>query len=266
MTKRRVALAGATGRMGDALLEALSAAPDLELAAAFCAADDPRVGQNATPALGVLLQAPSQRALEGVDVVIDFTVAKATLAFIGTCAEVGVPMVIGTTGFDDAERLQISDAANSIGVVLAPNMSVGVNLSMALLALAARTLPLDYDVDIVEMHHRNKIDAPSGTALMMGEVVAKARGSTLSAERVAAYQGVSGPRRRGSIGFAALRGGDVVGDHTAVFAGDGERIEITHRSSSRRAYADGALKAARFVLKQPPGLYSMRDVLGLEAL
>ena len=262
----RVALSGATGRMGEALRMALSAAPGLALAAAFCG---PTIRclvkmRRLAPPSGSRLLVPA--ALVGIDVLIDFSIAEATIALLGECTQQRVPMVIGTTGFSDAERQEIRLAALQIAVVLAPNMSVGVNLSLALLALAARTLPSEYDVDIVEMHHRNKIDAPSGTALMMGEVVARARGSNLEAERVAAYQGSSGPRRRGSIGFAALRGGDVVGDHTAVFAGDGERIEITHRSTSRRAYADGALQAARYAIKQPPGLYSMRDVLGLPAL
>jgi 4-hydroxy-tetrahydrodipicolinate reductase len=252
--------------MGEALLAALAAAPDFELTAAFCADDDPQIGAAVTAGSPVLLQRASAATLANTDVVIDFTVAAATLALAELCAGLHRPMVIGTTGFLPEEHQRIEQAAAHLALVLAPNMSVGVNLSLALLALAARTLPADYDVEILEMHHRNKVDAPSGTALMMGQVVARARNSTLEAERLAAYQGTTGVRRRGGIGFASMRGGDVVGDHMAVFAGDGERIEITHRSGSRRAYADGALKAARFVVQQAPGLYSMRDVLGLDPL
>jgi 4-hydroxy-tetrahydrodipicolinate reductase len=266
MTMLPVALAGATGRMGQAVIAAIERAPDLELVAALCASDDPQRGTPCSPGQRVLLGDDVDAALARCAVLIDFTTPEASHGLLLAASRANKPMVIGTTGFSGSQRQQILDAARDLAIVLAPNMSVGVNLSLALLALAARTLPADYDVEIVEMHHRNKVDAPSGTALKMGEVIAHARGSSLEALRMPPNHGHTGIRPRGSIGFAALRGGDVIGEHTAVFLGEGERIEVTHRSSSRSAYADGSLLAARFVVAAKAGLYDMRDVLGLNQL
>jgi 4-hydroxy-tetrahydrodipicolinate reductase len=266
MSALAVALAGATGRMGQAVIAAIERSPELELTAALCASDDPKLGSPCSAGHGVVLSDDVHAALANAAVLIDFTTPKASQRLLASCCSAHIPMVIGTTGFDAQQRQQIAEAAQQLAIVLAPNMSVGVNLSLALLALAARTLPHDYDVEIVEMHHRNKIDAPSGTALKMGEVIAHARGSTLEALRMAPNDGHTGVRPLGTIGFAALRGGDVIGEHTAVFLGEGERIEVTHRSSSRTAYAEGSLMAARFVAAAKAGLYDMRDVLGLNQL
>ena len=261
-----VALAGATGRMGQAVMAAIGRSPDFELVAALCAPDDNSLGAPCSAGHSVLLSHDIDGALARCAVLIDFTTPKASHSLLQACNRANKPMVIGTTGFSPEEHHQILLASARLAIVLAPNMSVGVNLSLALLALAARTLPADYDVEIVEMHHRHKIDAPSGTALKMGEVIAHARGSTLEALRMPPHHGHTGARPRGTIGFASLRGGDVIGEHTAVFAGEGERIEVTHRSSSRTAYADGSLLAARFVLAASAGLYDMGDVIGLKQL
>ena len=196
---------------------------------------------------------------------IDFTRPEGTLAHLAVCRELGVDAVIGTTGFSPAQKAEIAGHAERIAIVMAPNMSVGVNVVMKLLDVAARALDESYDIEIVETHHRLKVDAPSGTALQMGEVVAAARGTTLEAAAVYARHGDTGARRGGSIGFASLRGGDIVGDHTVLFAGAGERIEITHRSSSRANYAQGSLRAARFLAGRKTGLYGMAQVLGLDA-
>ena len=259
-----VALAGATGRMGQAVIAALGRSSEFELVAALCASDDAKLGTPCSAGHSVLLSADADAAVARAAVLIDFTTPKATAGLLAACSRALTPMVIGTTGFSAQEHQQIATSAGLLAIVLAPNMSVGVNLSLALLELAARTLPGEYDVEIVEMHHRNKVDAPSGTALKMGQVIAEARGSTLEALRMPPHDGHTGARPRGSIGFATLRGGDVIGDHTVIFAGEGERIEVTHRSSSRAAYADGSLLAARFAVAGKPGLYDMRDVLGLK--
>jgi 4-hydroxy-tetrahydrodipicolinate reductase len=195
-------------------------------------------------------------------VLIDFTRPEGTLAHLAACRERSIAMVIGTTGFTPAEKALIGAAATTLPIVLAPNMSVGVNVMLRLLGLATRWLGDAYDVEIVEAHHRHKVDAPSGTALALGEAVAAARGRTLADCAVYAREGHTGERGAGTIGFASLRGGDIVGDHTVLFAGAGERIELTHRSSSRANYAEGSLRAARFVAGRAPGLYAMADVLG----
>ncbi|MCS7100710.1 MAG: 4-hydroxy-tetrahydrodipicolinate reductase [Burkholderiaceae bacterium] len=261
----RIAVAGASGRMGRALIEATLAAPDLQLAVALDRADSPAVGTDCAQFLGrssgVVVTADLQ-ALAGVDVLIDFTRPQATLAHLPVCQRHGVALVIGTTGFDTDGREAIAAAARAVPVVFAPNMSVGVNAALKLVALAARILQ-DYDVEIVEAHHRHKVDAPSGTALALGEAVAAARGVRLPAVAVHARHGHTAERIDGSIGFAVVRGGDIVGDHTVLFAGPGERIEITHRAASRSNYALGALRAARFLAGRAPGLYDMQDVLGL---
>jgi len=265
--RRRVAIAGASGRMGRTLIEAVAASPDFALAAAFDVAGSPAVGEDATRFLGrpsgVVIGSDARAALAASEVLIDFTRPDGTLAHLALCRELGVAAVVGTTGFDPAQKARIADVAKDVPIVLAPNMSVGVNVVLKLLGVAARALGDGFDVEVVETHHRMKVDAPSGTALLMGEVVAAAQGRSL--DDCAAYDR-HGERRPGSIGFASLRGGDIVGDHTVLFAGTGERIEITHRSTSRATYADGSLRAARFVLGQRAGLFDMEDVLGLATI
>ncbi|HEY5323414.1 MAG TPA: 4-hydroxy-tetrahydrodipicolinate reductase [Caldimonas sp.] len=264
----RVAIAGASGRMGRALIEAVTASPDLALSGALDVAGGPEVGKDATEFLGkksgVPVSADLRAGLGNADVLIDFTRPEGTLAHLAVCRELGVNAVVGTTGFSPAQKAEIAGHAEKIAIVMAPNMSVGVNVVMKLLEVAARALDQSYDIEIVETHHRLKVDAPSGTALQMGEVVAAARGTTLEADAVHARHGDTGARRSGSIGFASLRGGDIVGDHTVLFAGGGERIEITHRSSSRANYAQGSLRAARFLAGRQAGLYGMAQVLGLD--
>ena len=262
--RRRVAVAGASGRMGQTLIEALAASADLVLAAAFDVPGSAGIGSDAGAFLGrpsgVVVGADARAALAASEVLIDFTRPQGTLAHLALCRELGIAAVVGTTGFDAAQKAQVAAHAEHIAIVMAPNMSVGVNVVMKLIDVAARSLAEGFDVEIVETHHRMKVDAPSGTALKMGEVVAAAQGTTLDA--VAAFDR-NGERKKGGIGFAALRGGDIVGDHTVLFAGSGERIEITHRATSRATYAEGSLRAARFVAGRASGLYDMDDVLGL---
>lgn len=261
----RIAVAGATGRMGQMLIEATLAAPDLQLVAALDRPGSPGLGRDAGEfmgrATGVAITAELS-ALSATDVLIDFTRPEATLAHLQACSAHGVKMVIGTTGFDTAGRTAIAAAAERVAIVFAPNMSVGVNAAFKLIEQAARILA-GYDVEVLEMHHRHKVDAPSGTALKMGEVIAAAQGVKLEDVAVWERHGHTGERKAGSIGFATLRGGDVVGDHTVIFAAPGERIEISHKSSSRLGYALGSLRAARFLASRTTGLYDMADVLGL---
>ncbi|GAA4327806.1 4-hydroxy-tetrahydrodipicolinate reductase [Pigmentiphaga soli] len=262
----RIAIAGANGRMGRMLTEAVLAAPDLELAAALGHAGSAAIGRDAAEFLGRHSGVPIRAdldALAGADCLIDFTRPQATLAHLEACARHGVKLVIGTTGFDEAGRAAIADAARRVGIVFAPNMSVGVNVTLKLLDVAARILRDDYDVEVFELHHKHKVDAPSGTALKMGETVAAALGRPLEQVAEWARHGDTGPRKPGSIGFSSARGGDVVGDHTVFFCGPGERIEVTHRSSSRATYAEGSLRAARFLADRDSGLFDMQDVLGL---
>ncbi len=265
--RRRVAVAGASGRMGRMLIEAVTASPDLVLSAALDLAGSAAIGSDATAFLGrdsgVKVSVDVRAGLAASDVLIDFTRPEGTLAHLALCAELGVAAVVGTTGFDAAQKAEIAAHARRIAIVMAPNMSVGVNVVLKLLDVAARALGDGFDVEIVETHHRLKVDAPSGTALRMGEVIAAAQGTTLD-ESVAHDR--NGARRAGSIGFPSLRGGDIVGDHTVMFAGAGERVEITHRSTSRATYADGSVRAARFLVGRQPGLYGMDQVLGLETL
>jgi 4-hydroxy-tetrahydrodipicolinate reductase len=252
----RVAIAGAGGRMGGALIEVARSTDGVTLGAAL----DVKEGQRGDLSIGTDVAA----ALRDCDVLIDFTRPDGTLAHVAACRAAKRGMVIGTTGFN-AEQLQaIREAAREIPVVLAPNMSVGVNVMLKLVELAAKALGPDYDVDVFEMHHKLKVDAPSGTALKLGEVAAAARATSLERDAVFTRHGHTGERKPGSIGFAVARGGDVVGDHTVYFAGTGERIEITHRSSSRATYAQGAMRAAKFVASRREGLYGMEDVLGLK--
>ena len=262
----KIAIAGASGRMGRMLIEAVLAAPDLTLAAALDRAGSPDLGSDAGALLGRatgVRVASDLAALAGSDVLIDFTRPEATLAHLDACARHGVKLVIGTTGFDDAGKAAIRTAAQKTAIVFAPNMSVGVNATLKLLEVAARILGSSYDIEIIEAHHRHKVDAPSGTALKMGEVIAGALGHELKDLAVYAREGHTGERKAGTIGFATIRGGDIVGDHTVLFAGPGERIEITHKSASRMTYATGSLRAARFLAARRTGLFDMNDVLGL---
>ncbi|MBC8118580.1 MAG: 4-hydroxy-tetrahydrodipicolinate reductase [Burkholderiaceae bacterium] len=264
----KVAIAGASGRMGRMLIEAALGAPDIKIAAAFDRAASPAAGRDCAEFLGRstgVSVLTDLSALKDADVLIDFTRPEATLEHLAACIDAGVNMVIGTTGFDDAGKRAIEKAAEKIAIVSAPNMGVGVNAMLKLLDLAARVLDDGFDVEIVEMHHKHKVDAPSGTALKMGEVIARARHQTLDEAAVYAREGNVGERKPGTIGFASVRGGDVIGDHTVVFAGVGERIEITHRASSRMTYAVGSMRAARFLTGRRAGLYDMFNVLGLDA-
>ena len=263
----RVAVAGASGRMGRMLIESVLAADDLRLAAAFDIAGSPSLAQDAGAFLGrssgIPITSDLRAGLAVSDVLIDFTRPEGTLAHLALCRALGVKAVVGTTGFDDAQRALIADHAEHIAVMMAPNMSVGVNVVLKLLDMAARALNEGYDIEIVEAHHRHKVDAPSGTALEMGRVVAAALGRDLKHCAVLGRHGVTGERDPSSIGFAAIRGGDIFGDHTVLFAGTGERIEISHKSSSRVTWAQGSLRAARFLAGRAHGLFGMNDVLGL---
>ena len=262
-----LAVAGSSGRMGRALLDAILHADDLRLGAALEQPGNPNLRKDAGELIGapcsVLIRDDVAQALAGCRVLIDFTRPEGTLAHLAACRSLGVNLVIGTTGFDDRQKKIIQEAAQSIAIVLAPNMSVGTNLIFKLTDIAARVLDADYDIEIVEAHHRHKVDAPSGTALHLGEIAAQARGRTLKEYAVYGREGEIGARKASTIGFATVRGGDIVGEHTVLFAGTGERVEITVRSSSRTTYAQGALRAARFLAQKKTGLYDMQDVLGL---
>jgi 4-hydroxy-tetrahydrodipicolinate reductase len=264
---RRIAVAGASGRMGHMLIEAVRNAPDCRLAGALDVAGSPAIGADAGAFLGlasgVTIASDLRTGLKDAQVLIDFTRPEGTLAHLAACRELGVQLVIGTTGFSDAQKAEIAAAAKDIAIMMAPNMSVGVNVTFKLLEMAAKALATGYDIEIIEAHHRHKVDAPSGTALKMGEVIADALGRSLKDCAVYAREGVTGERDPSSIGFATVRGGDIVGDHTVLFAGTGERIEITHRSASRATYAQGSLRAVRFLADKRAGLYDMFDVLGL---
>jgi 4-hydroxy-tetrahydrodipicolinate reductase len=262
-----VAIAGATGRMGQMLIDAVRASGDCALAGALDRADSPALGQDAGGfagwASGVPVTADLDAGLASARVLIDFTRPEATLAHLAACRRHGVALVVGTTGFSDAQKAEIADAAKDIAIVMAPNMSVGVNVTLKLLEMAAKALSTGYDIEIVEAHHRHKVDAPSGTALKMGEVIAGALGRDLKDCAVYERFGHTGERDPSTIGFATIRGGDIVGDHTVLFAGTGERIEISHKSSSRAGYAQGSLRAARFLASRQSGLFDMADVLNL---
>jgi 4-hydroxy-tetrahydrodipicolinate reductase len=261
-----IAVTGASGRMGRALVQAVSQTEGLRLTGATERAGSDAVGMDAgelagTGRLGVTIR----DTLDGIDfdVLVDFTRPEASLAHLAFCRQHKRRFVIGTTGFDDAGKKKIADAAKDIGIVFAPNMSVGVNLCFKLLDTAARVLGDAVDIEITEAHHRHKADAPSGTALRMGEVVAGALGRNLKECAVYGRQGVTGERPRSVIGFSTIRAGDIVGDHTVLFAGSGERVEITHKAESRLTFAHGALRAARWLMDKKNGLYDMQDVLGL---
>ena len=263
----QVAVAGASGRMGHMLIEAIRDSQDCRLAGALDMPSSPTIGNDAAAFLGhasgVPVTSDLATGLEHAQVLIDFTRPEGTLAHLKACRERGVKMVIGTTGFSDAQKQEIADAGRDIAIVMAPNMSVGVNVTMKLLEMAAQALATGYDIEIIEAHHRHKVDAPSGTALKMGEVIAQALGRELKDCAVYERHGHTGERDPSSIGFATVRGGDIVGDHTVLFAGIGERIEITHKSSSRVTYAQGSRPAALFLAGKKNGLFDMFDVLGL---
>ena len=264
----RIAIAGASGRMGQMLIEAIRASDDCVLTGALDVTNSPALGADSTAFLGhqsgVAITADLALGLGKAQTLIDFTRPEGTLAHLRVCRELGVNVVIGTTGLNDAQKAEIAAASKDIAIVMAPNMSVGVNVTLKLLEMAAKALSTGYDIEIIEAHHRHKVDAPSGTALKMGEVIADALGRDLKDCAVYAREGVTGERDPSSIGFATIRGGDIVGDHTVLFAGTGERIEISHKSSSRATYAQGSLRAARFLSDQKTGLFDMFDVLKLK--
>ncbi|NYT28358.1 MAG: 4-hydroxy-tetrahydrodipicolinate reductase [Candidatus Thiodubiliella endoseptemdiera] len=241
----KIAVTGASGRMGQTIIEAINQNKDVELGVAFDKDDD------------------LNNALDKFDVLIDFTRPEATLEYLAICQQSGKAMVIGTTGFSDEALVQLEKFAQNMPIVFAPNMSVGVNLSLKLLDMAARVIGKEADIEIVEAHHRHKVDAPSGTALKMGEVVANALGRDLAKCAVYGRQGIEEPRDRETIGFSTIRGGDVVGEHTVSFFMEGERVEITHKASSRMTFANGAVRAAIWLQGNRAGLYSMQDVLAI---
>jgi 4-hydroxy-tetrahydrodipicolinate reductase len=267
MKELKVAVAGAGGRMGRMLIEAVLKAPDLRLAAAFDLAGSPVLGRDAGElagsACGVPVSADVDAGLAAADCLIDFTRPEGTMGHLAACRRRGVGMVIGTTGLSAEQKKAVAEAAADMPIVLAPNMSVGVNLVFKLLDATARVLNEGYDIEILEAHHRHKVDAPSGTALRMGEVVAAALGRDLAGCAIYGRQGVTGERDPSTIGFATIRGGDIVGEHSAIFAGIGERVEISHKAASRMPYALGSLRAARFLAGRKSGLFDMQDVLGL---
>jgi 4-hydroxy-tetrahydrodipicolinate reductase len=262
-----IAVAGATGRMGNMLIEAILATDDCRLSGALDIASSPALGQDAASFLGktsgVSVASDLKQGLKDSGFLIDFTRPEGTLAHLKVCRELGVKAVIGTTGFTDEQKAEIAEIAQDIAIVMAPNMSVGVNVTLKLLQMAAQALSTGYDIEIIEAHHRHKVDAPSGTALKMGEVIAEAIGRDLKECAVYERYGHTGERDPSTIGFSTIRGGDIVGDHTVLFAGIGERIEVTHKSSSRATYAQGSLRAVRFLAGQQRGLFDMFDVLNL---
>ena len=267
MNKIKVVIAGCSGRMGKILLECVAQADDLVLHAALDHEASAALGKDASEfggTRGIKIGADVQAALRGAEVLIDFTRPEGTLHHLEICQQLGVHIVVGTTGFNAQQKAVLGAAAQKIGVMFAPNMSVGVNLIFKLLETASRVLSQGYDIEIIEAHHRHKVDAPSGTALGLGEVVARTLGRDLEQCAVYGREGVTGERDPSTIGFATVRGGDIVGDHTVLFAGTGERIEITHKASSRATFALGALRAARFLKANPAGIYDMQDVLGLK--
>ncbi|MGD8999602.1 MAG: 4-hydroxy-tetrahydrodipicolinate reductase [Granulosicoccaceae bacterium] len=264
----RIAITGAAGRMGRALIEAGQAADGVEVSVAIERSGSSVIGSDAGEvagigALGVSIVDDLNSVVDDFDVLIDFTRPEATLDNLEVCRARGKRIVIGTTGFDEAGKQSIADAASEIGVVFAPNMSVGVNLCFKLLDLAARVMGNEVDIEVIEAHHRHKVDAPSGTALRMGEVVAEALGRDLKECAVYGREGQTGERDRQTIGFETIRAGDIVGEHTVMFADIGERVEITHKASSRMTFANGAVRAAAWLMANENGQFDMQDVLGL---
>jgi len=267
MTTATIAVAGSSGRMGRALLEAVLQSADMRLGAALEQGGDAHLGKDAGELVGapcgIAISADVEKSVRGCDALIDFTRPEGTLAHLAACRKFGVKMVIGTTGFSAEQKQTIAEAAHDIAIVMAPNMSVGTNLVFKLSDLAARVLNDGYDIEIIEAHHRHKVDAPSGTALHIGGIIAQALGRNLAECAVYGREGVTGERKSSTIGFATIRGGDIVGEHTVLFAGTGERVEITVKAASRATYAQGALRAVRFLKAKQAGFFDMQDVLGL---
>ncbi len=261
----KIGITGASGRMGRTLIKLACSDSDVELRLALEFSESKFLGNDAGENFGTKTGTIITSNIEGIkncDVIIDFTRPSGSLKYLQECVSHNVPAVIGTTGFTAQEMKSIKSSAEKIPVVYAPNMSIGVNVLLRLVELAAKTLGPKFDAEILEAHHREKEDAPSGTALKIGEVVAKSLGKDLRSDGVFSRYGFGEKRKNGSIGFATIRGGDVVGDHTAIFAGDGERIEISHKASDRSTFARGAMRAAKYVTSMPPGLYDMNSVLG----
>lgn len=266
----RIAIAGASGRMGRSLIEAIAQHPQCKLAGAFDQAESQLIGRDAGDFMGlhtgVTVTDQAEVALANAQVLIDFTRPEGTLKHLALCKKLGVKAVIGTTGFKPSQLECLAEAAQSVALVWSPNMAVGVNATFKLLEVAAKILAEGYDIEIIEAHHNKKVDAPSGTALRMGEVIAQSLGVDLQSQGVFAREGITGERKKGSIGFSTIRGGDIVGDHTVMFAGIGERIEITHKSASRMTYAQGSIRAAEYLMNKNTGMFDMQDVLGLKNL
>ena len=264
----RIAVVGASGRMGLCLIKAAALTKNAELAVAVSRPDSLAIGRDAGELAGISVTGVKvvdnlAAVADQFDVLIDFTRPDASMAFIETCREAGKKLVIGTTGYSDAQKALIAKAAKDVAIVMAPNMSVGVNLSLKLLALAAKVMGDYTDIEVIEAHHRHKVDAPSGTALRMGEVIADALGRDLKECAIYGREGNTGERDRKTIGFSTIRAGDIVGEHTVMFADDGERVEITHKATSRMTFANGAVRAAVWLADKDSGLYDMQDVLGL---
>ncbi|MGD0962120.1 MAG: 4-hydroxy-tetrahydrodipicolinate reductase [Methylomonas sp.] len=264
----RIALVGVSGRMGLSLIKAVALSPQTELTTAISRPESLSIGKDAgelagISALGVTVTDNLADRVDDFDVLIDFTRPEATLSYLDICRQAGKKLVIGSTGFSEPDKALISAAALEIPIVMAPNMSVGVNLSLKLLELAAKVMGSYTDIEIIEAHHRHKIDAPSGTALRMGEVVAKTLGRNLEDNALYGRQGNTGARERNTIGFSTIRAGDIVGEHTVMFADEGERLEITHKATSRMTFANGAVRAAQWLAEKQSGLFDMQDVLGL---
>jgi len=266
----RIAVAGASGRMGKMLIETVLAADDADLVGALDVTGSPSIGSDPGASwginTGIQITDQFEKGLASAKYLIDFTRPEGTLNHARYCANHGIHMIIGTTGLTEEQQQELASYSEKIAIVFAPNMSVGVNATLKLLELAAKILNEGYDIEIIEAHHKHKVDAPSGTALKMGQVIAKAQNKNLKDWSVLSREGHTGERKEGTIGFATIRGGDIVGDHTVLFAGDGERIEITHKSATRMSYAQGAVRAARFLKEKQSGFFDMYDVLGLHQL
>jgi 4-hydroxy-tetrahydrodipicolinate reductase len=271
MEKLRIAIVGASGRMGQCLIKVVSISDDVVLTAAVCRSGSTAIGKDAGEIamigqLGIKITDGLASVIDDFDVVIDFTRPDASMGYIEICRQAGKKMVIGTTGYSQAQKSTIDDAAQQIPMVLAPNMSVGVNLSLKLLEMTAKVMGDYTDIEVIEAHHRHKIDAPSGTALRMGEVVANTLGRNLKECAIYGREGNTGERDRKTIGFSTIRAGDIVGEHTVMFADEGERVEITHKATSRMTFANGAVRAAIWLNDKISGLYDMQDVLNLKEL
>ena len=267
----RIAIVGAAGRMGKTLIETIVRHPTATLTAAIEQSSSPALGNDAgevagVGALNVMIGDSLEAALPDFDVLIDFTIADATESHLQLCAGAGKKLVIGTTGLSPAQNAQVTDAGAQIGIVYAPNYSIGVNATFKLLEVAAKIFGDSVDIEITEAHHRHKVDAPSGTALKMGQVIAGSLGRDLDEVAIYGREGQTGERDRQTIGFSTIRGGDIIGEHQVMFAGQGERLEITHRAQSRANFAEGAVRAAVWIADQPNGVFDMQDVLGLDQL